>query len=113
MQHALARLPHPTGQVTFLETHTGPARPHGQAKSRDGQVLKPNTLDVPAWPHSPEDYHVATRPVLGGGKGCLEGQVRQNDGSFVMPEETRSMYVVGVPETPRTSARPSPRLPSP
>lgn len=105
--------------------HTGPnAIPQGNGApvSFHGQTLQQGSTDQdssfetyePAEPHSLETPQEAARPVPGGSdNGCLEGQVPRADGSCVTPEVTRSVYVFGVPETPRPSTTPPPLQPTP
>ncbi|XP_050726489.1 uncharacterized protein LOC127003625 [Eriocheir sinensis] len=93
-----------TEQDNSFETYENPTESHSQTQESNGQDLSPHTQDVLARPQSLKEPH---------GDVCLEGQVRHADGSCVTPEVTRSVYVFGVTETPRPSARPSPRLPPP
>ncbi|XP_045136953.1 uncharacterized protein LOC123519597 [Portunus trituberculatus] len=62
-------------------------------------------------PRVPSHGQGPTYPVLSG--SCPQGQVVHADGSCVVPEVTRDLYVFSIPDMPRRPTRPPPTLPPP
>uniref|UniRef100_A0A0P4VZ84 DUF243 domain-containing protein n=1 Tax=Scylla olivacea TaxID=85551 RepID=A0A0P4VZ84_SCYOL len=62
-------------------------------------------------PQVPSHAQYPAYPVLGG--RCPQGQVVHADGSCVVPEVTRDLYVFSIPDTPRRPSKPLPTLPPP
>ncbi|XP_063841069.1 uncharacterized protein LOC135089432 [Scylla paramamosain] len=79
-----------------------------QPDNHDRQNIIAGPATVPQVPSHAQD---PAYPVLGG--RCPQGQVVHADGSCVVPEVTRDLYVFSIPDTPRRPSKPLPTLPPP
>ncbi|KAK8385944.1 hypothetical protein O3P69_010594 [Scylla paramamosain] len=86
---------------------TGPFAPT-QSQGIDGQTVFGSSALEPQGSTQPKHSAGA---VLGG--RCPEGHVVHADGSCVVPEVTRDLYVFSIPDTPRRPSKPLPTLPPP
>ena len=127
---------HSSDQYVLTQPLEGPTRPHESTQTFVTPTAPQDltqTYQVSAGPYSlaqPQgteaqdifggpatEPHGQTHPqgdvgsVLGG--RCQQGEVMHADGSCVLPEVTRDVYVFSIPETPRRPIRLPPRLPAP